>query len=361
MKSKQTIYSGVVIVFLSVLIFTTGCTKKSSTTNSSGTQFNQVNLVADVGSFAGARIDTNLINAWGIAIGPSGKIWISSTGKGLTTIYDGTGATVIAPIKIPALGNRTSNGPTGAVLNNTTDFIIPADNTQSKFIYVNLDGTISAWSSGSSAKTVANRSTTGASYTGATLAKVGSTNYLYAANFGGGKIDVFASDFTYNVNFSFIDPNLPQGFAPYNIANIGGDLYVMYAPTSYNAVGNGFVSVFSPDGTFIKRFATNGTLNFPWGITIAPAGFGLGLNMLLVGNFGDGTISIFDMNGNSKGQLQSNGNTLSIDGLWSLTPAPSTATTLDQTVIYFSAGPNSGAHGLFGYLKLASTSTGTGY
>jgi uncharacterized protein (TIGR03118 family) len=360
MKSKTKIYSGVLMVFLSFLIFTTGCKKSSTTTSSSGPAFTVVNLVADAGSFTGAKIDPNLVNAWGVAISPSGKIWVSSTGKGVTTIYDGTGATLIAPIEIPADGGRASSGPTGAIFNNTSDFVIPADNSVSKFIYVNLDGTISAWSSGTAAKTVANRSAQGASYTGATLGKVGSANYLYAANFAGGKVDVFTSSFTYNISFSFIDPNLPQGFAPYNIANIGGDLYVTYAPTNYNANGNGMVSVFSPDGTFIKRFATNGTLNFPWGIAVAPAGFGLGLNMILVGNFGDGTISIFDQNGNYKGQLQSGGNPISIDGLWSLTPAPSTATTLDQNVVYFSAGPNFQGHGLLGYLKLVPPATTTG-
>lgn len=361
MKSKQTIYTSALMIFLSFLILASGCKKKSSsTTTSSGPDFNVVYLVADVGTYTGARIDTSLINAWGIAISPTGKIWVSSSGKDLTTIYDGTGATLIAPIKIPFEGTRSSHGPTGTVFNNTLEFIIPADNTASKFIYVNLDGTISAWSSGSTAKTVANRSAQGASYTGAALGKVGSVNYLYAANFAGGKIDVFTSTFTYNISFPFVDPNLPQGFAPYNIANIGGDLYVTYAPTSYNATGTGYVNVFSADGTFIKRFASNGSLNFPWGITIAPAGFGLGQNMILVGNFGDGTISIFDQNGNDKGQLQSNGNTLSIDGLWALTPAPSAATTLDQNVVFFTAGPNSGAHGLLGTLKLTPAVVSTG-
>jgi uncharacterized protein (TIGR03118 family) len=360
MKRKQSIYNWALLVFLSFLIFSTGCKKNSSTTTSSGPNFNEVFLVADVGTYPGARIDTNLVNAWGIAISPTGRIWVSSAGKSLTTIYDGTGATLIAPIRIPDAGDRSSNGPTGAVFNNTVDFIITADNSVSKFIYVNLDGTISAWSSGSIAKTVANRSAMGASYTGAALAKVGAANYLYAANFGGGKVDVFSSDFTYTISFPFSDPNLPQGFSPYNIANIGGDLYVTYAPVNYNASGNGYVNVFSPDGTFIKRFASNGTLNFPWGITIAPVGFGLGQNMILVGNFGDGTISIFDQNGNPKGQLMSNGNAISIDGLWALATAPSAASTLDQNVVYFSAGPNSGAHGLFGYLKLAPVSTSTG-
>jgi uncharacterized protein (TIGR03118 family) len=135
-------------------------------------------------------------------------------------------------------------------------------------------------------------------------------------------------------------------------------LYVTYAPNSYSATGNGFVNVFSPDGTFIKRFASLGSLNFPWGIAMAPISFGFGQNIILVGNFGDGTISIFDQNGNSKGQLQSNGTPISIDGLWALSTAPATATNLDQTVVYFTAGPSSGAHGLFGYLKLASLGSG---
>jgi uncharacterized protein (TIGR03118 family) len=363
MKTIKLTYTASLIAFTTIIIIASGCSKKnsSSTTTSSGPNFNVTNLVADVGSFAGAKIDVNLINAWGLAISPNGRLWVSSTGKNLTTIYDGTGATLLAPIAIPVSGSRASTGPTGAIFNNTLEFIIPADSSVSKFIYVNLDGTISAWSSGTSAKIVANRTVQGASYTGAVLGKVGNANYLYAANFAGGKVDVFTSTFTYNISFSFVDPNLPQGFAPYNIANIGGDLYVTYAPTSNYSSGNGYINVFSTDGTFIKRFASGGNLNFPWGITVAPAGFGLGLNMILVGNFGDGTISIFDMNGNNKGQLQSNGATLSIDGLWALTPAPSTATTLDQTIVYFTAGPSLGVHGLLGYIKLATTTSAGGY
>jgi uncharacterized protein (TIGR03118 family) len=361
MKTRKSIYTKAFMTFLACMILVSGCKKSSTSTTSSGPSFVVVNLVADVGSFSASKIDTNLINAWGVAISPTGKVWVSSAGKGVTTIYDGTGATLIAPVKIPAEGGRASSGPTGAMFNNTAEFIIPADNTVSKFIYVNLDGTISAWSTGTAAKTVANRSAQGASYTGAALGKVGNTNYLYAANFAGGKVDVFTSNFTYNISFSFVDPNLPQGLAPYNVANIGGDLYVTYAPASYNASGNGVVDVFSPDGTFIKRFATNTGLNFPWGITMAPAGFGVGLNMILVGNFGDGTISIFDQNGVFKGQLSNNGTAISIDGLWSLTAAPSTATSLNQNVVYFTAGPNSGGHGVFGYLNMvAVTTSGSG-
>lgn len=359
MKSKQTIYMGALLAVLSILVIASGCKKKNSSTPGSGTDFNVTYLVSDVGTFAGARIDTNLVNAWGVAIGGSGKIWVASTGKDLTTIYDGTGATVIAPIKIPDEGNRSLHGPTGAIFNNTGDFIIPADNAASKFIYVNLDGTISAWSTGNTAKTVANRSANGASYTGAALGKVGQTNYLYAADFAGGRVDVFTNTFAYNVSFPFSDPNLPQGFAPYNIANIGGDLYVTYASTA--GYTGGIVNVFSPDGTFIKRFATNGTLNHPWGITMAPAGFGLGLNIILIGNFGDGTISIYDQNGNYKGQLNTAGSTLAIDGLWALAAAPSSATVLDQTIVFFTAGPNGGQHGVLGSLKLAPAATSGGY
>jgi len=362
MKIKRTIYTGTLLTITSLMIITSGCTKKSSNTNttSSALQFSQVNLVADVGSFTGARVDTNLVNAWGVAISPTGRIWISSTGKNKTTIYDGTGATIIAPIAIPNSGSRSSlaSGPTGTVFNNTTDFVVPADNAASKFIYVNLDGTVEAWATGTSAKIVANRSSMGASYTGCALGKVGNVNYLYAANFDQGKVDVFNATFGYTVSFTFVDPNIPQGYAPYNIVNINGDLYVTYANTANLYAGNGYVNIFSPDGTIIKRFASGGTLNFPWAVAIAPAGFGLGLNMILVGNFGDGSISIFDQNGNSKGQLQSNGTTLFIDGLWALAPAPSTASTLDQDAIYFTAGPSLQAHGLFGYLKQTSLVTG---
>lgn len=316
----------------------------------------QTNLVSNVSGYGNARIDANLANAWGIAIGPTGAFWISSNHKGLTTIYDRNGAQLLQPISIPFQGTANAGSPTGVVYNNTGDFTIPTNNEVSKFIYASEDGTLTAWSSGNSAITVADRSST-AVYKGLALASDGGANFLYAANFKEGKIDVFDRAFNYITTKPFLDPTIPTGFAPFNIQNINGNLYVTYAKQKgpdnmddQSGVGNGYVNIFNPNGTLIKRFASQGSLNSPWGITHAPEGFGLGRDMILIGNFGDGYINIFDANGTSKGQLKNENVLISIDGLWALEFPKNNIPAGDQNQLFFTAGPSEEMNGLFGYI-----------
>jgi uncharacterized protein (TIGR03118 family) len=352
-------FDGLLLILLSFVFAGVGCKHHDRDdfvppiTNKS---YVQTNLVSNVSGYGNARIDANLANAWGIAIGPTGAFWISSNHAGLTTIYDRNGAQLLAPISIPFNGTPNGGSPTGVVYNNTPNFIIPANNQASKFIYASEDGTLTAWNSGTSAVTVADKSAT-AVYKGLALASDGGANFLYAANFKEGKIDVFDKDFKPITTKPFLDPSIPAGFAPFNIQSIGNELYVTYAKQKapdnmddQKGLGNGYINIFNPDGTLVKRFASQGTLNSPWGITRAPEGFGLGQNMILVGNFGDGFINIFDANGSYKGQLKNDNTLISIDGLWALEFPRNNIPAGDQNQLFFTAGPNDETNGLFGYI-----------
>ena len=330
-------------------------------------QFNvsQVNLVADTAGFGASKTDPTLLNAWGIAVNPNGIIWISSNHGGVSEVYDNTGKPLIPPVTIPSVNAGQPGAPSGMVFNSTADF------AGSKFIFASEDGIIAAWWSGGSATVAADRSQSNAVYKGLAIASDGGANFLYVANFKGAKIDVFDANFTYVTTKPFADPGIPAGYGPFNIRNIGNLLYVAYAklkaPDNMDdqaGPGNGYVDVFKPDGTLVSRFASQGTLNSPWGITPAPAGFAGNSQTILIGNFGDGKINIFDMLGNYKGQLENNGQVLSIDGLWAIDFLKNSPASSDP--LYFTAGPSGENHGLFGYLQKvaapsAYTSQGSGY
>lgn len=185
---------------------------------------------------------------------------------------------------------------------------------------------------------------------------------LYAANFRAGTIDVLKGTVAApNLTGTFTDPNLPAGYAPFDIQNIGDKLYVTYAVQDaakhddVAGAGNGIVSVFDTSGNFITRIGTGGTLNSPWGLAIAPESFGEFAGDLLVGNFGDGRISAFDLLTDTfVGQLQGiNGSELSIDGLWGLRIGnDGSAGSSDK--LYFSAGPDGETNGLFGVIQSAT-------
>jgi len=335
-----------------------GCKKSSTLTPTpAAVSYQEVNLVADTIGFGAARIDTKLLNAWGIAIGPTGKIWISANHSGSTVIYDANGTQLLAPVDIPLGATRNGASPTGVIYNSTSNFLIPGKGISS-FIYSTEDGILSAWnaSTGTSTMTVADRSAAGAVYKGIAMANDGGANFIYATDFHNAKIDVFDNSFTFVTTKPFVDPGIPAGFAPFNIQNIGGQLYVTYAkqlaPDNHDdesGLGNGYIDIYTTGGILVKRFASQGMLNSPWGIVQAPVAFGQGTNAILVGNFGDGNINVFNANGTYQGKLMQNGAAISIPGLWAITfddvsPA-------DPNQLYFTAGPTLEAHGLFGYLK----------
>ena len=313
-------------------------------------EYKQTNLVSDSPGLA-ARLDPTLVNSWGIAVAPSGPIWIASNHTSLTQVYDKTGMDIIPPITI--LGGE--GAPTGVVFNGTSNFVIPADGQPARFIFAGEDGTLTAWNGGSgSALKVADQSASNAVYKGLAMGNVGADTFLYATNFHVGKIDVFDKDFNLVTDKPFWDPTIPAGYAPFNIRNIGGWLYVTYAkqkaPDNMDdekGPGNGYINIFNAKGEWIKRFASRGALNSPWGIVRSAPGFGLG-NSILVGNFGDGRIHAYEPDGELIGALRKeNGNPIEIDGLWALeNNIPGT----DPKQLYFTAGPAEEEHGLFGYL-----------
>lgn len=349
---------------LAIIIAGTSCQKSN---NGYGTptptpminaSYQQTNLVSDTTAYGAAIIDPALINAWGIALNPNGIVWIAANGTGSATVYDSTGKTLLAPVDIPFGGVNFAGAPSGVLFNSTADFIIPSNQLTAKFIFSTENGSILAWAGGDSALTVVDRSAMNTVYKGIAIANDGTGNFLFATDFRGGKIDVFDKGFNY-VSRSLSDPGIPAGFGPFNIRNIGGQLFVTYAklfaPVDMDDLagpGNGYVDVFNPNGTLVKRFASQGPLNSPWGLAQAPAGFGLPLHSILVGNFGDGWINVFDSTGVYLGPLQKNGSPLAIDGLWAIDFPVNTVPTADPNKLYFTAGPMGENHGLFGYLKM---------
>ena len=361
-------------MLLAVMTIATGC--KKAHIPKALKDFNQVNLVANNASYGAAHIDPVLLNAWGIAFSSGGTPWVASQAGHVSTVYDKEGVTVRPPVNIPSPGGATGGNPTGVVFSGSaTDFIL-SNGQPARFIFVGVDGILSAWNggAGNNAFLVKNNSATSA-YTGLTLAANAGANYLYAANFRTGKIDVWDKNFA-PVAMTFKDPSLPWGYAPFNIQVVGSWLYVLYAKVGADGKdqpgpGNGFVSIFTTAGSFVKRFVSRGYLNAPWGIAMTPTGFFEDLDeddskngksghgnsgndfdepLLLVGNFGDGRINVYTQDGQFLGQLKSHGHTVVIDGLWALTFPPATATTIDPNRLYFAAGPDDEKDGLFGYI-----------
>jgi uncharacterized protein (TIGR03118 family) len=257
-------------------------------------------------------------------------------------------------VTIPPLDPPSA--PTGIVFNPAA-----SEFGGSHFVFATEDGTIAAWTSGNSAAIAVDNSGSGAVYKGLTIANNGTGNFLYAANFHNGTVDVFDTGFSPRTGFPFIDPGLPSGFSPFNIQNIGGTLYVTFAhpkpPDNADDTGvGGIVDTFDANGHFLSRIGTNGTLNSPWGLALAPLGFGPASGDLLVGNFGDGRINAFDLSSNAFiGQLaDSSGNPLVIQGLWGLIFGNG-GTAGDTNTLFFTAGiPGPDMiedHGLFGEIQ----------
>ena len=347
------------VILSGFFMMTTGCNKNGTppAPTPGVASYQQVNLVADATGFGALRTDPKLVNAWGIAITPTGAFWISGNHSGSSLIYDTSGAQLLAPVNIPVGTDVNGASPTGVVFNNSPDFVIP-NKGPGLFIYSTEDGILSAWNgnTGASAATVANRDSVDAIYKGLAIANDGGSNFIYVADFHNAKVDVFDKNFALITTKPFNDPQIPAGFAPFNIQNIGGQLYVTYAkqlaPDNEDdqpGAGNGFVDIYTPAGALVKRFVSQGALNSPWGITQAPATFGLLTDAILIGNFGDGHINVYDANGTYQGQLMTNNIPISIPGLWAITFNNAFPNGADK--LYFTAGQGGEAHGLFGYLK----------
>ena len=322
--------------------------------------FKITNLVSD-GFVPAKTIDPDLINPWGMSYGPTGPFWVSDNDAGVTTLYNGAGTKIALTVAIPPPGGSTDIGhPTGQVFNGSGGFNVTSGGktASSFFMFASEDGTISGWAPSvdvTHAILAVDNSAGGAGavYKGLAIGSSGGSNFIYAANFRSGEVEMYDSSFSL-VN-SFTDPGVAAGYAPFNVQNLGGELYVSFALQNADkhddvaGPGNGYVDVFNPDGTFNRRLVSlGGAINSPWGLDIAPASFGKFAGDLLVGNFGDGTIGAFDpLTGAFKGDLLGkDGLPLVLGDLWGLING--NGTTGDINTVYFTAGLVDEAHGLFG-------------
>jgi uncharacterized protein (TIGR03118 family) len=336
---------GIVLAAMSALVLALAGPAAAHGGGNGANVYKKRNLVSDIDGVA--RItDPNLVNPWGLSFGPSTPAWVADNGTDVSTLYTG-GVHKSIPVTLPLVVGIEGGAPTGTVFNPTGGF--PVNGAPAKFIFDSEAGTITAWNSGTQATTVA--STPDAIYKGLTLAG----NLLYAANFHANSIDVFNNAFApTTVPGGFVDPNLPAGFAPFNVQEIGGRILVAYAKQDADAEdevagpGLGYVDVYDTNGHLIRRLISQGALNAPWGMALAPRHFGPFSGDLLVGNFGDGAINAYDpRTGDFDGTLMNkDGNQIKVNGLWALRFGNGVIGT-PQTLL-FTAGIGDEDHGLFG-------------
>jgi uncharacterized protein (TIGR03118 family) len=312
-----------------------------------GAQYLQTDLTSN--GPGAAHTDPNLGNAWGMSFAPGSPIWVSNQVTNTATLYNAAGAPQALVVSIPTTGTGPQ-GPTGQVFNGTTSFGL-SDGASALFIFANLNGNIYGWN-GAAGKTalLAGTGPAGASYDGLAIGTSSQGATLYAANNKGG-VDAFNSSFAQTtLAGTFTDPNLSPGFHPYNVQNIGGTLYVTYN----SATGGGVVATFDQNGNFLKEIASNGAagpLSAPWGVAIAPTGFGQFSGDLLIGNRGNGMIDAFDPTTDAfLGVLRdSAGNPIVDPGLWGLAFDPGAAGTPAGAppTLYITAGGATYNQGLF--------------
>jgi uncharacterized protein (TIGR03118 family) len=331
-----------------------------------GDFYKQRNLVSDTSQIRAENRDPRLVNAWGLAFNPFGVAWVADNGTGFSTLYDGDGKPQSLIVTIPGAGKATGN-PTGTVFYGGTAFVVSQGGKSgpSRFLFVNEDGGISGWSPTvdlTHAVRVIDNGASHAIYKGVAISANGRGALLYATDFHNGKVDVFDSTFkpVSLPDRAFFDPNLPAGYAPFGIQSINGDLYVSYAKQDaerqddVHGRGLGYIDVFDPNGRLLRRLVSNGALNAPWGMALAPASFGRFSNRLLVSNFGDGTINAYDLaTGHWVGRLKGQDRRpIHIPGLWGIAFGNGLSNQPIDT-LFFTAGPGDEKHGLYGRLDVA--------
>lgn len=377
------------LVVMTAAVLSFGC-HKTNVNERDLRDFDVVNLVANTAEYHPQHhIDPTLMNGFGIAWSPTNIAWVNSVLGRVSELYTLEGDSVAARprVNIPSRTDSVGGLPCGIVFSGGMGFKLGTGTAS--FIFTGFDGVLSAWNGGNNAKRLNNPNREATSYTGLAIGTVNGQNYIYGANFGEKVIDVWDTNFEKVKGFSFKDNGIPSTYSPYNIQAVGDKLFVVYGelatsgPAKGHGVpgaGNGFVSVFEMDGRFVARFASKGTLNLPWGVTMAPGSFlqdqdveggddghggyvsksyeggdngGHGRDpkdpVILVGNFGDGRINVFTQDGRYLGQLQSHKRPIVIEGLWALSfpPAPPSSA---AGRLYFSAGPDSENDGVYGYI-----------
>ena len=356
-----------------------------ATTLTAQQHYKQTNLISDIPGMA-AETDPNLVNPWGLSRSSASPWWVSDNGPGLATLYTGAGGAIPLGQPCPAgtftncvvvpSGDPNSSPtgtPTGQVFNGTTDFQLTPGNP-ARFIFVTEDGTISGWNpavSAPSAKLMVNTHSAsvfkGVALATSTTSKGGMANFLYVADFRQGRVSVYDANF-HRVSMghdAFQDEDLPDGFAPFNVQNIGGDLYVAFAQQDsqkhdeVDGPGLGYVDVFSASGRLLHRLQHGNWLNGPWGMTQAPTDFGAYSHDVLVGQFGGGQIAAYDpVSGRFKGLLNdASNNPIMIDGLWDIAFG-SGGTAGPATSLFFTAGLNGEQDGLFGTITAIENALG---
>jgi uncharacterized protein (TIGR03118 family) len=351
------------LLCIALMVSTVVVLAQTATPQTPANIFVQHNLVSSVPGLADVT-DPNLIDPWGMSFSATSPFWISNHGKGNTTIYSNPSSSATITISStvvtipPGAGNPTPSTPTGQVQNSTGGFLL-ANGKAASFIFCTEDGTISAWNGGTASTVMVDFSSVGTVYKGLAI-NGGAAPLLYAANFSFGKIDVFDTNFKLtSVPGGFGDPNLPAGYAPFNIWPVNGKLYVTFAKqdaakkNDVAGVGNGVVDIFDFNGNLQQRLTSGGPLNSPWGVAVVGGNWGPFSPAVLVGNFGDGHINAFDLNsGALLGTLQTAAGTpVTIQGLWAL-ELGNGASAGDNSYLYFTAGifNNGVAAGLLGYI-----------
>jgi uncharacterized protein (TIGR03118 family) len=331
----------------------------------------QTNLAADVPGTALVH-DPELIDAWGISINPNGTFWLSARATDVSTVYSGDvtqpDGTISPFVKSTLTVTIPEGGPTGQVFNGSGDFVVSsgAQSAPARFIFASDTGHITGWNAGVPAPPAPSRnaqlmaSMPGAVYTGLAIANNGEGNFLYAADFKQGKIDVFDGTYTATtLDGDFVDPGIPEGYEPFNIWNLAGKLYVTYARPHHEDPalprgGGGYVSVFDTNGNFLNRLVSQDHLMAPWGVALAPADFGEFSGAVIVGNHRTGHLNAYDAtSGEFLGRLRdAHGGVIQINGLLALHFGNGTVSG-DRNALYFTAAHGNGAHGLFGSLRVA--------
>jgi uncharacterized protein (TIGR03118 family) len=378
-KGRYARASAAVGLMLAFAMF--GQTAEAQTTQ----HYKQTNLTSNQASLA-PIMDGGLVNSWGLARSSTSPWWVADNGTGLSTLYNATGEKQGLVVTIPSGDTQTPTGtPTGTVFNGDSSAFMLAPGKAAVFLFVTEDGTISGWSPGVSltqAMIVVNHKNASV-FKGVTIATVqtksGPQTYLYAADFRQGRVEVFDSTFRpvqlqgdrddddwdgsnhqrgeNGDGGSFEDPRLPRGYAPFNVQNIGGNIYVAFAKQDgakhdeLHGAGMGFVDIFSPRGKLLGRLQPGSWFNAPWGLALASSDFGAYSHDVLVGQFGSGMVLAFDpVTGKYKGMLTgTDNNPIHIDGLWAIAFG-NDASAGPATSLYFTAGPDDEANGLFGTL-----------
>ena len=349
-------------VVLMVLLVTSA--SAGSASGKTANAYTVTNLVSDV-SGAAKLLDPNLVNAWGLAAGPMTPWWVADNGTDVSTLYTGTGAAI--PLVVGVQG-----APTGAVFNGGTGFRVSKDGVSgpSLFLFATEKGTIRGWNPNvpapapsTKAFKVVDRHSKGAIYKGLAIAWGADGGMLYATDFHNDRVDVFDETFHRILKHAFVDPRLPEGYAPFGIQALGGDIFVTYAkqdPLAEDEIagpGKGFVDMYDTEGNLLGRVASRHALNAPWGLAWAPDNFGRFSGDLLVGNFGDGRINAYEPESDGgferDGVLRNtDGSPVWIDGLWAIEFGNSGAAGPANN-LYFTAGPEDESHGLFGNIQAA--------